>query len=69
MHSLCFIYTFDETIPQKGAYPLHISILNYCIYACLININQLLGIQSLLFLNNSELLKYLILDNTLTPSN
>ena len=51
MHILCFIYTFEETIPQKGASPLHIPILNYCINA------------SGYFLNNSEILiKYIILD-------
>ena len=44
MHILCvFIYTFEETIPQKGAYPLYIPNSNDCMYACLVNLNQLLG--------------------------
>ena len=44
MHILCvFIYTFEEKIPQKGAYPLQIQILNDCIYTCWVNRNQLLG--------------------------
>ena len=42
-YSVCFIYTFEEKIPQKVAYPLHIPISNDCIYVCLINLNQLLG--------------------------
>ena len=40
---MCFIYTFEEKIPQKGEYPLHIPISYDCIYACLVNINILLG--------------------------
>ena len=44
MHISCvFIYTFEETIPQKGAYPLQIQILNDCIYTCWVNRSQLLG--------------------------
>ena len=35
-----FFPYFEETIPQKDAYTVLIS--NNCIYACLININQLL---------------------------
>ena len=38
-----FIYTFEEKIPQKGAYPLQTQISNDCIYTCWVNINQLLG--------------------------
>ena len=38
---LCvFFYTFEENVPQKGVYHLHIPILNDCIYACLVNRNQ-----------------------------
>ena len=44
MPSLCnFIHTFEEKIPQKGAYPLPIQFSNDCIYTCWANINQLLG--------------------------
>ena len=45
MHILCFIYTFEEIIPQMGAYhpsPPPIPFSNYCIYASLVNRNQLL---------------------------
>ena len=65
MHSLCnFIHTFEEKIPQKGAYPLPIQISNDCIYTCWANINQLLGDAVLvIFISNSEILKkYINLD-------
>ena len=40
---ICFIYTFEEKIPQKDVYPLQIQISNDCIYTCWVHINQLLG--------------------------
>ena len=40
---VCVLSILFSKIPQKGAYPLHIPISNDCIYACLVNINQLLG--------------------------
>ena len=36
---VCFIDTFEENIPQKSAYSLHIPISNDWIYACLVNKN------------------------------
>ena len=40
---MCFIDTFEDTIPQKGTYPRHIPISNDCIYVFLVNRNKLLG--------------------------
>ena len=65
MHILCVFYLyFLGKIPQNGAYPLHISISNDCIYACLVNRNKLLGDAVLvILLVISEILKmYIILD-------
>ena len=50
---VCFIYTFVEKLPQKGAYPLHIPISNDCIYAR----------SPSYFISNSEIfIKDIILD-------
>ena len=56
---LLFIMLLRGKNPQKGAYPLHIS--NDCIYACLVNRNQLLGdAVASYFISNSEILKIYI---------
>ena len=47
---VCVLSILLKKIPQKGAYPLHIPISNNCIYACLVNINQLLGDAALVIL-------------------
>ena len=69
MHILSVFYLyFRGKIPQKGAYPLQIPISNDCIYAFLVNRNQLLGDAVLvILLVIPRYQKYIILDSYNDP--
>ena len=66
---VCVLSILLREIPHKGAYPLLIPISNYCIYACLVNRNKLLGDAVLVILlvipRYEKILFYIY---TITPS-